>query len=142
MGRSLKIPAPLGVLASIALIAVPLFLLWQTAVQMVERNGHGLAQKEQQLKPRPPVQAPTPAQHPAAPSDAEIQRHREIAEAYRAAELRKQEAWERFYQPPRACLHPESVQRAEVCRANEQKQRKEFESAWAEQLLRERQAQQ
>lgn len=138
MGRSLKIPAPLGVLASIALIAVPLFLLWQTTVQMLERNEQGLARKEQQLKPR----AQTPAQQPTAPSDAEIQRHREIAEAYRAAELRKQEAWERFYQPPRACLHPESVQRAEVCRAHELKQRKAFESAWAEQLLRERQAQQ
>lgn len=96
----------------------------------------------QQPVPKPPVAAPATPSRPAAPSDAEIQRHREIAEAYRAAELRKQEAWERFYQPPRACLHPESVQRAEVCRANEQKQRKEFESAWAEQLLRERQAQQ
>lgn len=96
----------------------------------------------QQPVPKPPVAAPATPSRPAEPSDAEIQRYREIAEAYRAADRRKQEAWERFYQPPRACLHPESVQRAEVCRANEQKQRKEFESAWAEQLLRERQAQQ
>lgn len=136
--RNPRTPAQFLILAGITLAGA--VVTYATIHHALDQVMSGTHRQEQQLKQRPPVSAPT--QRPAPPSDAETQRYREIAEAYRAAELRKQEAWERFYQPPRACLHPESVQRAEVCRANEQKQRKEFESAWAEQLLRERQAQQ
>ena len=130
---------PLALLACLGLLIAAFAFLWETTVQMLDRNGQGLLKKEQQLKHSVPMQAP--AQPPGAPSEAENQRIREIAEAKRAAELRKQEAWERYYHPPRACVHPENSQRIAVCLANEEKQRKEFELAWAEQLQQERQGQ-
>lgn len=137
MTRRSKAFKPLIFLACLGLLICALALLWVTTVQMLDRNGQGLVQKEQQRKPSPST--PAPAQQPTVPTEAELQRYREAVEAYRAAELRKQEAWDRFFQPSGPCAYPESSQRAEVCRAHELKQRKAFELAWAEQLQREQQ---
>ncbi len=43
----------------------------------------------------------------------------------------KDDAWERFYQPSRACMYPESDQRKQVCEASANKARERFEKAWA-----------
>ncbi|QQE86943.1 hypothetical protein [Azotobacter chroococcum] len=71
-------------------------------------------------------------------SDQEIQLERErvaqqIESVRQRAELdqRKDEAWERFFTPTRACTQPESPTRIEVCSAREARFRKEFAQRWA-----------
>lgn len=69
-------------------------------------------------------------------SEADVQKMRaeQAARMERARVAQdKQDAWERFYQPPPRCLYPEDSNRAAVCRANELKQHKAFELAWAQQ---------
>lgn len=62
---------------------------------------------------------------------------RRQAELVAAARLRqaelaaKDDAWEHFYQPSRACMYPESDQRKQVCEASANKARQRFEKAWA-----------
>ncbi|MOA51470.1 hypothetical protein D3C78_1746220 [compost metagenome] len=58
-------------------------------------------------------------------------RQAELAAAARA----KEQAWERFYQPPSSCIYPESGKRVAVCDAAENRARKQFETAWAADLL-------
>lgn len=99
----------------------------------MDKHAEHALSRVQQFTPQSPL--PAPRASVSQPSEADLQRKREIAEAtaaQRAAEQRKREAWEQFYQPPRACLVPESEQRVAVCLANEQKQKAAFELAWAQ----------
>lgn len=116
----------------------------QEAIQRIQQQ-----QMERQQQARQPVyqhqaqQLVSPQAHAHPPrqpavSAQEIRLEREriaqqIESARQRAELeqRKNEAWERFFTPTRACTHPESPTRIEVCSAREARFRKEFEQRWA-----------
>ena len=136
--RRRRKPRPLPeILLRAGITVVGLAILYATTIHMLERITKQNTQHAQQLEPKPLMPGSTMRPSTPAPSEADIQRQREMAEAMaaqRAAEQRKQEAWERFYQPPRACTYPESSRRVAVCQANEQKQREAFELTWAPQV--------
>lgn len=134
----------LGVIISVA----GTYAVFRVSVSSIEQLGQqrieqakALQQKIQQqqqarqhpIVPLPPI-SPEQLAHQQALDEAERRRQAELAVAarLRQAELaKKDDAWERFYQPPRACMYPESDLRKQVCDASANKAREKFEAAWA-----------
>lgn len=134
MRRRFYTRPPLEYLVYTAIGLAAAWASYEIRLQYLDKQMERVSSHTAQLFAAPPSRPLriTPGQ-----SEAETQRQREMAEAMaaqRAAEQRKQEAWERFYQPPRACTYPESSRRVAVCQANEQKQREAFELTWAPQV--------
>lgn len=69
---------------------------------------------------------------------AEAQRQAELDKKQRAVqrqvaqeEQRKEDAWEKYFNPTTRCQMPESQGMIQVCQANESKHRAKFEAIWA-----------
>ncbi|MCM2317826.1 MAG: hypothetical protein NDI93_00675 [Pseudomonas sp.] len=107
------------------------------AQRQIERSQAAIQKIQQQQQARQNLAAPGPTlsqdelARQVAPEQ-QRQAERVVAARLRQAELAaKDDAWDRFYQPPRACMYPESDQRKQVCDASAIKAREEFEKAWA-----------
>lgn len=107
------------------------------AQRQIERTQAAVQKIQQQQQARQDLAAPRPLLSPEQIARQQAAEHRRQAEQAAAARLRqselaaKDDAWERFYQPSRACMYPESDQRRQLCEASANKARERFEKAWA-----------
>lgn len=123
-----------SVASSYAVYRVSTSAIQNLAAGQVERSQAAVQKIQQQQARQAPQQQPlTPDQI----ARLQEQDQRWQAESAAAARLRqadlarKSDAWDRFYQPSRACMYPESDQRKQVCEASANKARERFEKAWA-----------
>lgn len=138
--RRRKPHSPIAWLLGMTISVAGTYAVYQVSVASIEQLGkQRIAQAkeaqqrlQQKQQARQQLVAPEPTRSPeeiARQEAAEQQRQAELVEAPRLkqAELAaKEDAWERFYQPSRACMYPESDQRKQVCEAAAQKAREKF----------------
>lgn len=94
----------------------------QAAIQKIQQKQQA---EQRQVAPQPVI----------IPEQLALQQERAVAARLRQAEIAaaaraKEEAWDRYYQPPKACIYPESDGRKLACEASERKTRRQFEAAW------------
>lgn len=100
----------------------------QAAIQKIQQQEQ--ERRRQQVLAQPTISLEERAQQHERAVAARL-RQAELAAAARA----KEEAWERYYEPSRACIYPESDSRTLVCEASERKARKQFEASWTTEQL-------
>lgn len=131
----------LGVIISVsgayAIYQVRVATVENMAQRQIERSQAAVQKIQLQQQARQDLAAPRPTLSPdelarqVAPEQQQ-QAERVVAARLRQAELAaKDDAWDRFYQPSRACMYPESDQRRQLCLASANKARERFEKAWA-----------
>ncbi|MBV2132017.1 hypothetical protein KRX52_04290 [Pseudomonas sp. MAP12] len=138
----------LGVIISVSgayiIYQVRVAAIENMAQRQIERSQAAIQKLQQQQQARQQLAAPRPTLSPEElarqreSKEAERRRQAELATAarLRQAELaKKDDAWDRFYQPPRACMYPESDMRKQVCDSSANKAREKFEAAWAAKQL-------
>lgn len=110
---------------------------YQHRVHRIEQIANHQLDRMEHLRPK--VDAPTPpTPEQIAAHQAEMKRQAEyeknqqaIQRRLAAEELRKQEAWEKYFVPTSRCQLPESQSMVQVCEANESKHRARFEAQWS-----------
>lgn len=138
----------LGVIISVSgayiIYQVRVATIENMAQRQIERSHAAIQKIQQQQQARRQLAAPQPMTRP---EERAVQHERAVAARLRQAEVAeaaraKEEAWNRYYQPPKACICPESVSRTLACEASERKTRRQFEAAWANGQLQTHQEQQ
>ncbi|SEJ46259.1 hypothetical protein SAMN05216201_10964 [Pseudomonas linyingensis] len=126
----------ISVLGAYIVYQVRVAAIENMAQRQIERSQAAVQKIQLQQQVRQNLIAPRSTLSPdelARQETAERRRHAELVTAarLRQAELAaKDDAWDRFYQPSRACMYPESNQRKLVCEASANKARERFEAAW------------
>lgn len=143
--RRRKPPSPIAWLLSVIISVGGSYAVYRVSAsaiqdmtqQQTEKAQAAIQKIQQQQQARQRLAAPPPRPTPEQLARQQTIDPRRQAELVAAARLRqaelaaKDDAWERFYQPSRACMYPESDQRKQVCEASANKARERFEKAWA-----------
>lgn len=145
MARRRKPLSPIAWLLGVIISVSGAYIVYQVRVaaienmaqRQIERSQAAVQKIQLQQQARQNLIAPQPTLSPDELARQETAERRRQPEQAAAARLRqaelaaKDDAWDRFYQPSRACMYPESDQRKQVCNASANKARERFEKAWA-----------
>lgn len=137
MGRRRRPKSFSAWLLSAAGVVLISWISYQYRLHRLEQIANHQLERIERIRPKPESHAqPTPEQMAALQAKAQRQaeldkKQREVQRQVALEELRKKEAWEKYFSPTTRCQIPESQRMIQVCQANESKLRAKFEASWA-----------